>query len=200
MSDYQPYRTRKIGCLKILAIGVVLIAILSVVHLPADTDAARNSTSDAQSTWSYSQNKDDLRNDMQTFAQVSSDDLTFFDMHRHPGARFGSGSTKLELHISRDRSGDHLFFTIDHGAFECGTSGCTGTIKIDEKIWNVDLEEPSDGSVDYLLVRSPTKWIRRIQNSRKIMVELPFYQQGLHQFTFSEPVPLNWPPKPSDYR
>lgn len=103
--------------------------------------------------------------------------------------------------LRRDHDGDSVYFTIDKGGFNCSSSGCTGAINIDGKQKILELAETDDQNIGVLFV-APNKalasLINDMQTARKIIVELPFVRQGRHQFSFSTPVALNWPPKESD--
>jgi hypothetical protein len=56
------------------------------------------------------------------------------------------------------------------------------------------LNEPEDHSSDTLFAANASSIIAKLKKSDRVIVELPFFQEGNRQFTF-QTKGLVWPPK-----
>ena len=90
--------------------------------------------------------------------------------------------------------GDDVYFRISTGQFVCEIEDCQGTINYGDGPHTITLVEPDDNSSDMLFASNGSAVIGNLKNAKRVIVELPFYQEGNRQFTF-ETKGLNWPPK-----
>ena len=156
----------------------------------ANADEALNQA-DAQTDggWSYDTSTDELRGQKVYQASVDSENSVYF------AAPYDGGSTLSMTVRKHPKYGQDVYFTISKGQFVCGVETCSGTINFGSGPQTITLGEPSDYSSDTLFVTSSPSVISHLQKAKKVIVELPFYQEGNRQFTFETKAPLVWPPK-----
>jgi hypothetical protein len=197
------------GCVWAIIIVVGLIILLSVigalvggspksgnVSAPAasGTAAAASTDADAGSSWTYSSDKDAVRNTTNDYASITSDNKVEFEFP------YNGGST-LTMSIRHDYSGDNVIFEISKGQFVCGVETCSGEMNVDGAMRRLTLVGASDGSANVLFVRGGAGVIKALKSGKKIIVEVPFYQSGNRQFTFTTTKGLVWPPaKPAEQK
>lgn len=81
--------------------------------------------------------------------------------------------------------------------FVCHIDECTGTINFGTGPQTIRLVEPDDNSSDTLFAAASDEVIGRLETTKKVIVELPFYQEGNRQFIFEMTTALSWPPEGS---
>jgi hypothetical protein len=151
--------------------------------------AAADASAEPASDWSYSEEKDQLRNKSVQYAEISSDNEVEF------GFPYGGGS-RLTMTIRKSpQYGQDVIFKISSGQFVCGVESCSGAISFDGKSEKLSLSEPADYSSDALFAAYGEAIIQKLKSSKKTIVELPFYQEGNRQFVFNTKG-FVWPPKP----
>jgi len=72
--------------------------------------------------------------------------------------------------------------------------GCNGTINYGDGAQPISLTEPDDNSSDMLFATNGSGVIAHLRKAKRIIIELPFYQEGNRQFMFTTNG-LDWPPK-----
>lgn len=163
----------------------------ALIEAAANSTAPANALPDSpESAWQYSSERDALRNGVAHYAELISDNRVEF-------ASPYDGGASLNMWVRNwQKSPDDLGFTVSKGQFVCGISdGCQGAINIDGKRRTLTLAEPASYDSKTLFVRNSAEMIKQLVGAKKIIVELPFYQEGDIQFEFSTPVGLVWPPK-----
>jgi hypothetical protein len=155
----------------------------------ANADAALNeATPESTSGWSYNTDTDQLRGKTVYFASAESANSVDFDFP------YNGGST-LSMTVRRHpKYGEDVYFRISKGQFTCGIETCEGTINYGDGPQSISLGEPDDHSSDTLFATNGSSVIEHLKKAKRVIVELPFYQEGNRQFTF-ETKGLNWPPK-----
>lgn len=137
------------------------------------------STGAPASDWSYTERKDELRDKTAYYAKIdSSNSVTF-------GFPYGGPQSLMMTVRSSPHFGRDVLFQIPSGQFTCGIDDCRGMISFDGKAEPLTLVEPSDHSSDVLFAKYGDAIIRKIKASKKVIVELTFYQEGSRQFTFN---------------
>jgi hypothetical protein len=148
------------------------------------SEAAAAPTSD----WSVSTAQDELRGRTIYYAQATSENRADFDFPY-------SGGSTLTLTVRRHpKWGDDVVFEISKGQFVCGIDDCRGTINFGSGAAPITLSEPEDHSSDTLFAANASSIIAKLKKSDRVIVELPFFQEGNRQFTF-QTKGLVWPPK-----
>jgi len=155
----------------------------------ANADAALNeAAAESAGGWSYNTDTDQLRGKTVFFASADSENSVDFDFP------YNGGST-LSMTVRRHpKYGDDVYFRISKGQFTCGIDACEGTINYGDGPQAISLTEPADNSSDTLFASNGSSVIAHLKKAKRIIIELPFYQEGNRQFTF-ETKGLNWPPK-----
>lgn len=150
------------------------------------------------SNWSYDSSKDEMRGIEKKFASTISTNKVYFDFPYE-------GGSSLQLAIRQIGDDDiEVLFVISKGQFLCGIDGCNVAYKFDDGIIDSsELSPPSDHSSNVLFISGGTNaraFIYAMRKSKKLTVELPFYQSGNKQFQFdvsgfkwdeSEDIPVN---------
>ena len=90
--------------------------------------------------------------------------------------------------------GQDVAFEISQGQFVCGVEGCTGSINYGRGPQHLRLKESADYDPKVLFASNAPEVIRNLKSASTVVVELPFFQEGDRQFTFST-AGLVWPPK-----
>lgn len=198
-----PPKKKMSGCMLAIVIVVGLLVVLMVlsailasknagkVQADATPGAADNAAAPAtasETSWTYQTTKDEVRNTTDSYASIVSDNKVDFDFP------YNGGST-LQLTVRHDHRGDNVYFVISKGQFVCGIDTCSGEMNIDGTPRHLTLTGTSDGSSDTLFATGESGIIKSLKSAKKIIVELPFYQSGNRQFTFTTAKGLEWPPK-----
>lgn len=156
----------------------------------ATADATAGAANDG-SSWTYTTDKDEVRNATNSFASITSDNKVDFDFPYN-------GGSSLQMTVRHDHRGDNVYFTISKGQFVCGIESCSGEMNVDGATRRLSLSTSSDGSSDTLFANGEAGIIKALKTGKKIIVELPFYQSGNQQFTFTTAKGLTWPPAKAD--
>ncbi|MCP2041060.1 hypothetical protein L1281_001654 [Neisseria sp. HSC-16F19] len=135
--------------------------------------------------WNYSISKDEMRDETLYTAFLESENTIYLPFPYN-------GGTKLTL-ILRDspKNGNDIFFSIPNGQLHCGHRGCTVPIKFDdapiEEIPMVNAEFSTKQGDAIFVADSKTRNLlsMKLKNSESMMIEIPFFQNGYHQFKFN---------------
>ncbi len=142
--------------------------------------------------WDYITTYDQVRGAAIYKASLYSENLAYFD------APYEGGSTLTMTVRKHPQYGDDVIFKISKGQFVCDVYDCSGTINFGSGPQTIALSEPTDNASDTLFVSSSSDVIDQLKKVRRVVVELPFYQEGNRQFTFETKGVLAWPPKGSE--
>lgn len=143
---------------------------------------------DLSTDWSYRTDKDELRGKTVYLASADSENSVDFDFP------YAGGSTLTMTVRRHPKYGDDVYFRISKGQFICGIDDCDGTINYGDGPQPISLAEPEDNSSDLLFASNGSGVIAHLKKAKRVIIELPFYQEGNRQFTFNTNG-LNWPPK-----
>lgn len=139
-------------------------------------------------TWSYIKTEDKARNKEIYRANISSLNSVKFNFPY-------SDTIVLIISIRKHPEwGQDVIFVINDGQFKCDYDDCVGLINFDGKPEKLTLAESKDGSSDMIFAQYGEAIIKKLLNSKKVIVELPFYQEGNRQFEFATEG-LKWPPQ-----
>ena len=199
----MPPKKKMSGCMLavVIVVGlIVVLAVLGAVLVPRDagnvqggatpgtTDNTAAPAATSGTSWTYQTTKDEVRNTTDSYASIVSDNKVDFDFP------YDGGST-LQMTVRHDHTGDNILLVISKGQFVCGIENCKGEMNIDGTPRHLTLLRPADGSSDTLFVSRPAEIIKALESAKKVIVELPFFQAGNRQFTFTSAGGLEWPPK-----
>ena len=153
----------------------------------ANTTSGPAQANEQQSAWSYSTDEDQVRGKKVYYASVDSDNEVEFDFP------YAGGSTLTMTVRKHPQYGQDVVFRISKGQFVCGVESCSGTINYGKGPEHLSLAEPGDYDSETLFASNGPAVINKLKSADKVIVELPFYQEGDRQFTF-ETKGLKWPP------
>ncbi len=199
-----PRKTNNVlGCLGLIALIAVIVKCSQDAPLPptteptaktADLDSSTNAVTSfpidekPKSNWTVTSSTDELRGKAIHYASVSSSNSVEFDFPYN-------GGSSLTMTVRRHpQYGDDVVFQISKGQFTCGIDNCRGNINFGDGAQRINLSTPEDHSSDTLFATSGGSIISKLKKSNRVIVELPFYQEGNQQFTF-DTNGLLWPPK-----
>ena len=130
-------------------------------------------------SWEYRSKTDQMRGTTTRFAEATSTNKVNFSAPH-------AGGSYLELTLrERSKDGLNILFTISKGQFQC-TGGCKFFAKFDEgKIYEIAATGSSSGSVDTIFVQDEPPFLEALRGSRKLIVEMEFFQEGSSQFLFN---------------
>lgn len=141
--------------------------------------------------WEYDQSVDEMRGTKSKYAYLKSDNVVDFDFPYD-----GGSSLQISLRKNNNNPTD-VMFSISKGQFSCNTitDSCYASIKFDnEAIQNIELAQTTDHSSDVFFISNQfdvNQFINDLKKSKKLIIELPFYQEGKKQFKFKLSQ-LNW--------
>lgn len=185
---------------KWIIIAVIFIAcswVYSVVSDKPNKSSTSVTTSSNQSqeskevkkeNWSYFSKNDEMRGIETKFAYNESINSVDFDFPY-------SGGSKLTLILRKNSKNQDVLLSISKGQFICGMNECEAQFKFDDKpIQSITMSESDTHQSDALFVaydKTEDEIIKQIKLSKKLVVEVKFYQEGAKQFTF-DVSNLNW--------
>jgi hypothetical protein len=138
------------------------------------------------SHWEYRTERDEARNADIRFATVTSSNEVNF------GPPYDGGSSARMTIRQHPEHGLDIMFLVQPSQMVCNISdGCRALINIDGHPERITLLTPDDYSSETLFVSGPQSLLARLRGSHRVIIELPFYQEGNRQFTF-ETAGLEW--------
>lgn len=145
------------------------------------TTQATESENVKPKNWQYETSKDEMRGIESRFATTVSTNTVDFDFPYN-------GGSKLILALRKRGSEVDVMVSITKGQILCGIQNCEAAFKFDDgAVQSITMSEPDSHASDLLFVaydKTESKIISQLKNSKKLVIEVPFYQQGKKQFTF----------------
>jgi hypothetical protein len=140
--------------------------------------------SDASSSWAYSERQGELRGTLTRLAKLESENklnLCF---------PYGESSGYIVLR----RAGGELavMLAMDDGRFVCNSIGGNVSVKFDDGgIQRFECAETTDGTANVIFLRSASRFVRELKDSKRVQIEAEFFRAGLQQLAFST-AGLSW--------
>jgi DNA-directed RNA polymerase subunit RPC12/RpoP len=134
-----------------------------------------------KSPWEYSTKKDDMSGKDIAYAETSS--LNTEDLHFPYGPGIGA-TLFLRKH---PRSGKDALVRIDKGQILCRSyESCSIMIRFDDRpAAGYSARGPSDGSTEVVFIDNYPKFFAELKRSKRVLVELPLYQDGNRTWKFN---------------
>lgn len=134
--------------------------------------------------WEYDSTTDKMGSTTQ-IARVLANDLVNLEFPYN-------GGSQAKILIRKESGPTEILFVIDKGQIDTDIDGTYIKIKFDDespKKWSMSTS--SDGSRDVLFFNNEISLLKKIKESKKIVLEIPFYQNGNQQFVFNT-ADLKW--------
>lgn len=131
--------------------------------------------------WQYETSKDEMRGIESKFATTVSTNTVDFDFPYN-------GGSKLILTLRKRGKEVDVMVAVSKGQILCRIQNCETAFKFDNGlVQSITMSEPESHSSDLLFIaydKTKSKVISQLKNSKKLVIEVPFYQEGKKQFTF----------------
>jgi hypothetical protein len=156
----------------------------------AEADKAKKAKKVAHlKTWSFKTEKDAMTDSKNIWANLTSDNIVDFS------APYDGGSNLTITIRYMKKYGFDAMLQISSGQFDANEYSGTNyiTARFDGgSARKYYVNEPSDGSSDYLFIRKKSDFIMRCKKAKSIKIEAPFYQEGTAVFNFKVDKALEW--------
>lgn len=162
---------------------------LAVVTAIDTTTTALNSTEEQIKRWNETSEKDEMTDVMSYWSTLISDNTVYFDFPYEGGSEL-----KITVRYMK-KYGTDVIISISQGQMLCNEYNGTNYVTVrfdDTPAKKYYTNEPADGSPDNLFLNNPKDFINRAKTAKTIKIEVPFYQEGNHVFTFTVDEPLKW--------
>lgn len=189
---------KKTSKLALIFAGLVLLFIFIGI-LGGNSDDKGQASQNTASTptqnekipnWEYNTSTDEMRGTSTKYASSVSTNTVNFDFPY-------SGGSKLILTLRKTGNDTDVMINITKGQILCDLRGCEVAFKFDDNpVQSISMVEPDSHASDMLFVaydKTEAKIINQLRNSKKLVIEVPFYQEGKKQFTF-DVGDLEWSP------
>lgn len=183
----QPKETSVLTWVCVGILGLAAIIWMYSDKTPSTSSGAVSTTQATESenvkpkNWQYETSKDEMRGVESRFATTVSTNTVDFDFPYN-------GGSKLILALRKRGSEVDVMVSITKGQILCGIQNCEAAFKFDDgAVQSITMSEPDSHASDLLFVaydKTESKIISQLKNSKKLVIEVPFYQQGKKQFTF----------------
>ena len=138
--------------------------------------------------WRYDEYPDKMTGKTQSTARIESDNSLSLGFPYQ-------GLNKGEIMVRRHpQYGLDVIVSIDKGQILCRSyDGCSIGIRFDDgKPQRFSAMPPADHSSEVVFLSNRTKFISSARKAKKILIQLPIYQNGEPVLEFSTPVELVW--------
>jgi hypothetical protein len=146
----------------------------SLGELAADTTAVSVDTIISEpsiNSWEYSEEVDKMTSKTIKFASIISNESLNLDSP-YDGMNYG------RLCV-RKKEGLNIYVSVDKGQISGEYDNHYIMVRFDEeKAMRFDYNEPQDNSSDLIFIDNETKFLSKLKKSKKVLISLPFYQNG----------------------
>ena len=162
---------------KFIGVIIVFLIVFMVFTEEDKLDKSTNIIDSEENTiisnWNYSNDEDKMSGEQQYFSSTTSINKIDFEFPYDGGSTF-------RLIIRNMGRGNEVLMIVSNGQFLTSiTSSEKARIKLDGgSVLNYNFRSSNDGSVDVIFFNSSNKLISALKTSKKIMIEVPFYQAG----------------------
>lgn len=140
------------------------------------------------SKWEYRESEDAMTSKVTKFASITSEDSLSLDF---PYSGLNYGMLMVRKH---PRSGTNVLVRVSKGQMMCQSyQDCSVTIRFDDgKPVTWAAVGPDDGSNETIFLHNEARFIERAKKAKRILISIPFYQNGNQVLEFVTPVGLEW--------
>lgn len=174
-----------IGMTAVLAVGYCASRPEPTPQEPTQVAATAQVTVPTYRTWIYNSGIDDVSGKTWREASLVSANANQFDFPYR-------GDTYLRIIVrEHPRFGRDVIFAMDQGQILCRSwETCAGAIRIDGKAERLTMVGPDDSSSEITFAVYDEAIRRKLTGAKKIVVELPVFQEGNRSWTFEPGNPL----------
>jgi len=164
---------------KLLAIGLMGLSLIGCAKPQENSVKTEVQVEEKLPRWEVITSKDEMRKTEQKFLAIESDNSADFKFPY-------DGGSKLTLVLADTKSDEpRVVLVIDKGQYDCSIRACYGAAKFGESPVQ-DLEFQEGATKEILVFTGNSKaFVANIRKFKKVIIELPFYQEGNQQFTFN---------------
>ena len=146
----------------------------------ATPNDAASAPAEPPSEWSYSKEKDEMRGGETRYAQVEATDTIKLD--------FPYGEQRGRILVRQSpKFGFDILVGVPSGQIICNAyTNSHVSVKFDGgPIRRFGCNDASDGSDNMVFIEGAKGFLASLKNSKKVVVEAEFFQNGLQQMTFN---------------
>lgn len=138
-------------------------------------------------SWTYRSNKDPMSGkETKTATIISTNSLNF----SWPYSGRNHGFIQVRQH---PQYGLDVLVSVQQGQIMCRSNDCKVRVKFgDKQPVTYNATEPADNSSNLVFINNETAFINNARSANRILVELTFFQNGIHILEFEAKQPLNW--------
>ena len=165
----------------------------------ATTESATGSTTEDKSvaeylatkgtTWEISTEKDEMYNSTSVWATLTSNNTSNF-------TNSINGDTYLKLVVRYTKKfGTDVYLKVETGQFFGSDYYGTDHINVkfdDGAVRKYKFNESSDGASDIIFISKAKDFLSHLKKAKVILIEAPFYDEGIQRFHFDVDFPLTW--------
>lgn len=151
-----------------------------------DTSSTTTNTVSDNNNWQYSDQEDDMTSKKTYYAQVQARELLYF---KFP---YKGGSTATL--VIRNKGGENdVYVSVTKGQMLTRSYESTSyRVRFDDKpAERYPFIGPSDGSSTLAFINNTSKFIKKLKKSKKVIIEIEFYREGLNPIAF-DVADLKW--------
>lgn len=154
-----------------------------------DDESNGNNKTSFTKGWNETTSVDEMTDSENIWKSIYSDNEKEFDFPYNGGSR-------LQITVRyMKKYGSDVILTLTKGQIHCSEYSGTNyvTVRFDEyppKKFGVN--EPADGSSDYVFLKNPRGFINAAKKAKSIKVQIPVYQEGNPTFLFTVDESLTW--------
>lgn len=184
---------RKWGC-GAAVLGVVVLIFIAAHSTPnADTSSPSNGAASSgdspgsnsaeaapASKWTYDEQRDDMRNRTDKFAQLQSENEQDFSFPYN-------GGSHLSIALQKFRKPEtEVMLKLEKGQFICHSfTGGSVSVRFDGgPVRKFGCSDTSDADTSTIFLHPAGAFLTALRKSSKVTVEAEFFQEGVRQFSF----------------
>jgi hypothetical protein len=138
--------------------------------------------------WSYQQETDKMSGKTARYAQLESENSLSLDF---PYQGRNKGTLTVRHH---PKYGLDVYVGVEKGQMLCRVyDGCTVVVRFDDsKPQRFSAVPPADHSSDSMFIENASRFITAAKKSKRILVQVQFFQNGDQVLEFTSAAPLAW--------
>ncbi len=156
-----------------------IVEIKDTINVSKEADSKETEVKEIPSKWMYETNETKM-GESQKFAQIKSDDILDFDFPYQ-------GGSESTLTVRRQKGQTDIYYQVSKGQIVSASPIDGGSIRVkfdNEKPMTIGVNGASDYSSDIIFLDSTSKLISKLKSSKKMVIEVEFYNEGNRQIEF----------------